>query len=201
GFGDRDVNGEDGRVGHAVEAEDCSVEVGYSDHHSGAGAQREADLRARAVGGVDGIGDDGRYIGRAQRLARGRAGEPAFGRGGTVDGGHAWEKKRESARRRSRINKWEPKAVNVHSARVGQPRLVFSIPNSAPAGWLGMPSGKFGREMNRTVRDESGVPKLLRNAPVRASESAFSTSASEPELRKTASGLPGRSTTTTVAVG
>ena len=38
-----------------------------------------------------------------------------------------------------------------------------------------MPSGKLTRLMARTVREESGVPWLLKNAPVRASASAFST--------------------------
>src|SRR5262249_45552820 len=32
GLGDGDIDGEDGRVGHAVEAEDAAVEVGDGDH-------------------------------------------------------------------------------------------------------------------------------------------------------------------------
>jgi hypothetical protein len=47
-----------------------------------------------------------------------------------------------------------------------------------------MPSGKLTRLIDRTVREDSGVPKLLKNAPVRAIDRARSTSASvAPERR------------------
>ena len=50
--------------------------------------------------------------------------------------------------------------------------------------------------MKRTVRDDSGAWSLLKNAAVRASPTARSSSPPEaPGLRKSASGLPSRSTT------
>jgi hypothetical protein len=83
-LGDGDVDGKNRGVGHAVEREDVAVEVGDRDHHPGAGADREADGGARAVGAIDGVLDDRADVVSGKCRARERAGEPAIGGGRAV---------------------------------------------------------------------------------------------------------------------
>ena len=54
----RDIDAEDGRVGHPMQRDEGAIEIGHRDHKAGAGADRQSNHGARGVGLRDDCVDD-----------------------------------------------------------------------------------------------------------------------------------------------
>ena len=80
-FGHGHVDGEDRGVGHAVQREDRTVEIGDGDDHAGVAVERQADGGARASRRLDAALHDALHVGQRQSAGAGAWGDEIFIRG------------------------------------------------------------------------------------------------------------------------